>query len=283
MEDRIEDCRKTIEGCFDSAGVGPEPTRSRRTSPGKRKKKNREDTMTKTCWKYNLDTLSIEDRKTLKRFENKFLEEMPEELQDIWEDLTFREKLFVPYTFQVKTNTEAAILAGFAERNAVIRGSQTYRKVEKIIKWFENVIIDQITKRAVITSVLSKEAVLEKLALMFTPDLGDMEDYEEAKANGFLAAAKEVEFIPVYDEDGIQTGYKRVVTKVIDQRAVGMAICDILGYKASEKREISGPGGVPLQTMPVINVFMNSIKSPLKNGDDAIPIQVKNIKKNTLI
>lgn len=230
--------------------------------------------MTKTCWKYNLDTLSIEDRKTLKRFENKFLDEMPEELQKIWSELTFREKLFVPYTFQVKTNTEAAILAGFAERNAVIRGSQTYRKVEKIIKWFENVIIDQVTKRAVITSVLSKEAILEKLALMFTPDIGDMEDYEEAKANGYLAAAREVEFKPVYDKDGIITGHERVVTKMIDQKAVGMAICEILGYKASEKREISGPGGVPLQTAPVIHVHMNSIKSPFRDGDDAIPVSV---------
>lgn len=229
------------------------------------------------CYKYNLDTMAIDDKKELKRFEYRTLRRLPDKLRELYESLTYREKLFIPYYFQSGSNSEAAILAGFVERHAGVRGCQTFRKVQPLIRWLEDEIVDKLTKRVIRTSIISREAVIEKLAMMFIPDLGDLEDYEEAKKNGYLAAAKEVEVQTKYDENGVAIGSKRVITKIVDQRAVGMAIVDILGYKEPAKSEVSGPGGTPLSA-PVINVILNPIAAPKYNGE-AIEIPASRVRQ----
>lgn len=235
--------------------------------------------MNSSDFKFNLDTMRIEEKKEIKRFEAKVIPQMPAGIKKIYDALTYREKIFIPYWFQSGSNTEAALLAGIPERNAGIRGWQIFKTVEPIIRYLEDQVFEHLTKKYIKTNVICKEAILEKLTMMFMPDFGDLEDYETAKKNGFLSAAKEIEFVPVYDSAGMITGHKRVITKIIDQRAVGMAICDILGFKAPVQKEVSGPGGAPLQA-PVIHVHMNSIRAPqFDDSDKAIPVRVKTINQ----
>jgi hypothetical protein len=223
--------------------------------------------------------MRIEEKKELKRFEAKTIPQMPVAIRKVYDSLTYREKIFIPYWFQTNSNTEAALLAGIDARNAAVRGCQIFRTVEPVVRYLEDCIFEHLTKKYIKTNVITKEAILEKMVMMFTPDLGDFEDYDTAKKNGFLAAAKEVEFLPVYDANGMITGHKKVVTKLIDQKAVGIAICDILGFKAPIQKEVSGPGGTPLQA-PVIHVHMNSIRAPqFDEADKAIPVRIKTINQ----
>lgn len=226
--------------------------------------------------------IPIEQKKEIRRMEHKLLNRLPKDLMQIYEGLNFKEKLFIPYYFQTQSNTEAAILSGLSQRHAAVRGSQVYRKVRGILGWLEDEIVDKMTNRIVRTSVISREAVLEKLAIMFLADFGDLEDYETAKKSGMIAAAKEIEFQDIKDEEGKVVGSKRVITKMIDQRQVAESIVGILGYKAPAKTEVTGANGQALP--PTINVVMNQISSPVKPGDDAIPVnaQVRNRTIQTL-
>lgn len=236
--------------------------------------------MNSSDFKFNLDTMRIEEKKELKRFEAKTIPQMPSNIRKVYDSLTYREKIFIPYWFQTNSNTEAAILAGIDSRNAAVRGCQIFRTVEPVVRYLEDCIFEHLTKKYIKTNVITKEAILEKMVMMFTPDFGDLEDYETAKKNGFLAAAKEIEFVAVHDEQtGAVIGHKKVITKMIDQKAVGMAICDILGFKAPIQKEVSGPGGAPLQA-PVIHVHMNSIRAPqFDEADKAIPVRIKTINQ----
>ena len=222
--------------------------------------------------KQKLEDMNIEDRKAIRRLEYKTLSKMPPKLLADYQALSFKEKLFIPYYFQTQTNTGAAIMLGYPERSASVSGSAIFQKTKHIIKFIEDVIVDKLTTRVIRTNIISKEMIVEKLALMFLADFGDLEDYEEAKKNGMIAAAKEIEIRETKDEFGNVIGRERIITKMVDQRQIAETIASVLGYKAPTKSEITGVDGTPLP--PTINVVMNQISSPIKPGDDAIPVDV---------
>jgi len=216
------------------------------------------------CWRYNLETMSIADRKQLKRFEYHVLPELPEELRAIYQKLTYREKLFIPYYFESESLTATAIKAGYIHKHASSRGCEAKARVKPILDYIDKELLNRQIADKPWAQLISREMVLEKLARVFLTDIGDLEDYEEAKRTGAISAAKEVSVIEIENPATGEKVLKRVVTKMVDQKAVGALICDIMGYKEPAKKEISGPGGQPLQP-PVINVHQYSIQSPLKN------------------
>ena len=200
--------------------------------------------------KYPLKCTRKGSKLTLSKFEMNILEDLPENLKELWSKQPFKYKMFVLHLFDSKTATEAALKAGYHERSAPTTAGHIKKKLQPIIDWIENGIFRELQSRIIENNIISREVIVEKLARMFLPNIGDFEDIESAKRKGLMDAVKKMKFgmkeNKDFDPEEEISAYNQPFVKYVEELELhdpvktANLICDMMGYKAPKKTELSG-------------------------------------------
>lgn len=194
-----------------------------------------------------------------------------------YEPLSFREKLFIAYVFESSTMTEAAIKCGYVPSSASIIAMKLKKKLEDILQYIEENIVCSVTSTILDNNIICREAIVEKMVKMLTPDIGDFEDYEEAKKNGLLSAVKERTIVEFLDKNTGEVTHTKNTLKMVDQLSVAKALNEMLGYNMPRKKEVDMNNR---NVSPPSNITINYIGVSPKNKTEKIVGPIKIEAKN---
>lgn len=143
-------------------------------------------------------------------------------------------------------STEAAMRAGYSKKTAYAIGAENLRKPQ-----IQAAIQEQQAKLSDKTGITIEKVINEYSKIAFSDlrkfynedgslkDVTDLEDEEAAAISGI-----EIETITA---GGINIGSLKKI-KRWDKKGALDSLCRVLGFNAPEKKELSGPGGRPIQT-----------------------------------
>lgn len=201
------------------------------------------------------------ERKMLKEFKLNITQSLPKDLKAKYKKLRLRDKLFCLYYFDSATLAEAAMKSGHTETAASTRGSEAKRRCQGILNWIEERFLEEIGTRIATKNIISREVIIDKLARMFLPNLGDFDDLNKAKRKGLFDAVETIEYENAWNakEDKMERKVKRI--KLHSPIQTASLICKMMGYEAATKSELSYPGGGPGGEAPTINIQINMVQA----------------------
>lgn len=204
--------------------------------------------------------LDKSERKLLKEFKLNIGKQLPPSLQSKYKKMKLRDKLFCLYYFDSATIGEAAMKAGFSAATASTRGSEAKKRCRGIIEWIEERFLEEVGTRIATKNIISREVIIDKLARMFLPNLGDFDDLNKAKRKGLFDAVETIEYENVFDakSDRMERRVKKI--KLHSPVQTASLICKMMGYEAATKSELTYPGGGPGEK-PTINIQINMVQA----------------------
>jgi len=196
------------------------------------------------------------ERKSLKAFEFDLFQTLPAKLKSKWKKSTLKEKLFTLYFFDSATQTEAAQRAGYSIPAQA--AAQVKVHMLAIIQWVECYFLQSLSTRIASRNIMTREVIVEKLAIMFKANLADFENIDEAKRRGLMGAVQEIEWGYRLDpKTNKDIKYVKKI-KLWDPLKAAALLCKMLGYEAPTKQEVSLSGQIDTPTFNIqINVINN--------------------------
>jgi phage terminase small subunit len=158
------------------------------------------------------------------------------------ETLNEKQLSFVEAYVESGNATQAALVAGYAPRTAAAQGCTQLKK--PYVKEAIARRVASLRRETEIRGRMTKEWILEQLRGIASVDPADF-----LNASGSTVSLKDLSTVPVHVRRTIQAisgGKYGPSVKTADRiRALDLA-ASVLGYK-TDKHEISGPGGSPIQ------------------------------------